>query len=133
LGQGGGRERAIAFCADEPNAVRLGFCVGHFAGYYTRNPGRADVVFNNYGTAICGADAGCIANNGQGAYDGVAGLAASPSDQEMIANAFTPGGNFKLSDVKLPLIDTFGTGTYNAYLTSNIPGTTVLESWLGVA
>jgi PEP-CTERM motif-containing protein len=97
-------------------------------------PANADIVFNNYGTGICGADAVCVAQNGQGGGDPISGLAADPADVEMIADAFTSGGNFKLSDVILPLTHATG-GTYDVYLTADaagVPGA-VLESWIGVA
>ena len=53
----------------------------------------------------------------------------------MIANSFTPSGNFKLSDVLLPLQAGGSlTGKANIYLTANnagVPGA-VVESWMGV-
>jgi len=101
-------------------------------------PARADTVYSNFGPASCAGDPACIADNGinQNA-DGVTGQTQTfdPGDIEMIANAFTPGGNFTLTDVMLPLQSGGSlTGTLNVYLTANnagIPGA-VLESWLGV-
>jgi hypothetical protein len=118
------------------NLMRLGGCavLALLVATAMAVPARADVIFNNFGTGICGGDPLCIANGGQGAYDGIAGSNMSNAgDTEMIASAFTPGGNFALTGVTLPLLTTFA-GTYNVYLTADsagVPGA-ALESWLGV-
>jgi hypothetical protein len=118
------------------NLTRLGCCavLAMLLGATLAIPARADTIFNNFGVGICGADAICIAQNGQGPADPVGGATAAHSDIEMIANAFTPGGNFTLTGVTLPLQIAFA-GTYNVYLTSDaagLPGA-VLESWIGVS
>jgi hypothetical protein len=101
-------------------------------------PARADVVYSNFGPAHCAGDPACIADNGINQnFDAVAGTTQTfdPGTVEMIANSFTAGGNFTLTDVKLPLQSGSGlNGTANVYLTANnagVPGA-VLESWLGV-
>lgn len=101
------------------------------------SPAHADVVFTNFGTAVCGGDPGCIAFNGiNGGFDGVAGATQTfdHGDIEMIAGSFFSSGNFSLSDVMLPLMN-LQHGTADVYLTTNsagVPGA-VLESWLGIA
>jgi len=98
---------------------------------------RGDVIFNNYGPGVCGGVPSCIAVNGinqNGSLIAGQNQTFQPGITQMIANAFTSGGNFTLTSVMLPLQATFAGGMANLYLTTDnggSPGTTI-ESWLGV-
>jgi hypothetical protein len=103
-------------------------------GIVLTTPARADVVYTNFGPGVCGGDATCISDNGINQNDEpVFGETQTeiPGDlvTQSLASAFIAGGNFTLTDVKLPL--DAGVGDADVYLMTNSGGApgTVLESW----
>ena len=117
---------------------RMGCVLALSLGAALAIPARANTVYSNFGPASCAGDPTCIAHNGINQnFDAVTGQNQTfdAGDIEMIASAFTAGGDFTLTNVKLPLQSGGSlTGTENIYLTANnagVPGA-VLESWLGV-
>ncbi len=131
-------QKELFFRAMNPMRFALSSMLAISLSFTAAIPARADTVYTNFGASVCGGDPTCIAYNGINQnFDAVTGQNQTfdQGDIEMIANSFTAGGDFKLTDVQLPLQSgTTLTGTANIYLTANnagVPGT-VLESWLGV-
>src|SRR5258708_33003832 len=130
--------QALLFEAINPMRLVLSSVLAVLLGFTAAIPARADSVYTNFGTSVCGGDPACLADNGiKQNFDGVTGQNQTfdQGNVEMIANSFTASGNVNLTDVRLPLQSgTTLTGTANIYLTANnagVPGA-VLESWLGV-